>query len=226
MVPAGHPGKRKDSGCKRSLPPHHLGVPRFPNFPLDGGLVLRDRFLLPSPGPHPSVGCSSAWASSNPASQNSPGKPMYWGHQLPPHPRTVTSAQRPLPQATPCAALWPGAQECLLLEGASATAAWSTAPLPQIHPQPAGLPVSGVIVAPPPATLSFFPTSRGGRRPPFLPLAPQVPEAGPAPVPGCQVSASRPLWNLGTSNKVGQNWAEPVRRRGLGWTQGRSPSHG
>lgn len=32
--------------------------------------------------------------------------------------------------------------------------------------------------------------------------------------------ASRPPWTLGD-----QSWAEPGRRRGLGWSQGRHPSH-
>lgn len=37
--------------CNGSLPPPHLCVPRFPNFPLDGGLVLGDRLLFPSSAP-------------------------------------------------------------------------------------------------------------------------------------------------------------------------------
>lgn len=45
--------EKKDSGCNGRLPPPHLCVPRFPNFPLDGGLVLGDRLRLPSSAPHP-----------------------------------------------------------------------------------------------------------------------------------------------------------------------------
>lgn len=44
---------KKGLGCNGSLPPPHLCLPRFLNFPLDGGLVLGDRllFLSSTPGP-------------------------------------------------------------------------------------------------------------------------------------------------------------------------------
>lgn len=226
LVPAGHPGKRKDSGCNRSLPPHHLCMPRFPNFPLDGGLVLRDRFLLPSSAPHPAVGCSSAWASSNPASLTERARQAHvLGPSAAPHPRTGTSAQRPLPQVTPRAALWPCVQSvscsgCLShcgLEPCPASTETSSACRPR---RQRGHCCSSARHAPglPDLTLR--------EEAPFLPLPPQAPGAGPAPAPGCQMSASRPPWNLGTSNRAGRNWAEPVRRRGLGRTQGRPPGRG
>lgn len=45
--------RRKGLGCNGPLPAPHLCIPRFPNFPLDGGLVLGDRLRLSSSAPHP-----------------------------------------------------------------------------------------------------------------------------------------------------------------------------
>lgn len=104
-----------------------------------------------------------------------------------------------------------------LLEAASATAATKTAWLPQIRLQPRVLPINGAIVATPKLS---SPTPRWGSRPHSSHFCPRPQRQAQRQSQDVRCLASRPPWTLGD-----QSWAEPGRRRGLGWSQGRHPSH-
>ena len=79
--------KKEGFGVQWTPPPPHLCIPRFPNFPLDGGLVLGDRLRLSSSAPHPPVGGASTWAFPNPVSLNSIGERLYLGPSAAPTPQ-------------------------------------------------------------------------------------------------------------------------------------------